>query len=332
MKILCIGSATKDIFFPTNEGVVIETPEDLLSQRKIAFEMGAKYHIESRFESLGGCSVNVAVGLSRLGENVSCYASIGDDMIAEWIKEKLISNRIGIANIEKQVKCQNDLSAILVDINSGERVIFSNQTSNKFLKIEKEKLLGFDWIFIGDLSGDWKKNSDLIVEYAKEKNIPFAINPRQKTIHDDAKKVMEAASCAQVLFCNKDEAIELVKSYTNKGEFNDEKFLLKSLKDKGAALVVITDGTRGAWANDGHEMLHVDVDSFLRKAVDTTGAGDAFTSGFFAAYLKGKEVGECLKWGIINSSSSVQYYGGIEGLLKENEIEKMLEKVSVFSI
>jgi sugar/nucleoside kinase (ribokinase family) len=71
-KIICIGSSAKDIFFPTNEGKIFETPKDITSQRKIAFELGAKYHIENRFESLGGCAVNVACGLRRLGIESSC--------------------------------------------------------------------------------------------------------------------------------------------------------------------------------------------------------------------------------------------------------------------
>ena len=28
-KIICIGSSTQDIFFPTNEGKIIETPEEI---------------------------------------------------------------------------------------------------------------------------------------------------------------------------------------------------------------------------------------------------------------------------------------------------------------
>ncbi len=79
MKIICIGSSSKDIFFPTDEGVILETPEDLTSQRKIAFELGAKFRAEDRYEALGGCAANVAAGLARIGFETEYYTKIGDD-------------------------------------------------------------------------------------------------------------------------------------------------------------------------------------------------------------------------------------------------------------
>lgn len=328
-KVICVGSASKDIFFPTNEGVILETPEDLTSQRKIAFEVGAKYHIEERFESLGGCSVNVGVGLSRLGEAVSAYASIGDDQIGMWIKEKLAAEKIGMENVAVQNSCKSDLSLILVDERTGERTIFSNQVSNKLLKVEAQKLGGFEWIFIGDLSGDWKTNSDLIFGASNEKQTKIAFNPRQKTIHDDVSKVVEGISKAELVFVNKDEAIEIISgiSTVDVESLNDETYLLVSLHKIGAKTVVVTDGSRGAWAYDGKIYAHAE--ALLRDAVDTTGAGDAFTSGFFAAHLKGKSLEEALAWGIINSSSSVLYYGGQEGLLTVKKITEQLPKIKI---
>ena len=84
---------------------------------------------------------------------------------------------------------------------------------------------------------------------------------------------------------------------------------------------------RGAWGFDGEQILHVD--ALVKEAVDTTGSGDAFASGFLAAHLKGKDLGESLKWGIINSSNSVTEYGGQKGLLTQEEIEKSLSQVNV---
>ena len=110
-------------------------------------------------------------------------------------------------------------------------------------------------------------------------------------------------------------------------ELNDEILLVKKIKELGIEIVVITDGVRGAWGFDGNQILHVD--ALVKKAVDTTGAGDAFTGGFLAAHLKDKSLEEALKWGIINSSNSVTEYGGQKGLLNQEEIEKLLSQVNI---
>ena len=326
-KILTIGSVCKDMFFPTGEGSVIETPDDLESQRKITFELGAKYHIEQRFESLGGISINVAAGLVKLGERAVCYTKIGDDEIGKWIVDEL--NIAGIEILPGCVErnCQSDLSSILVDIESADRVIFSNQVANQKLFIEKEKMGHPDWIFIGDLSGAWQQNTDTIIDFAKKTNTPIAFNPRQKTIHDDPQKIIQTISSCEILFVNKDEAIEIISKYDQNALpelLNEEEHLIKTLYAMGAKIVALTDGIRGAWAYDGIDILHVD--AVIQKAVDSTGAGDAFTSGFFAAHLKGMNLKLALRWGIANSSNSVKYYGGHAGLLDQKQISSMLIK------
>lgn len=329
-KVICIGSTSKDIFFPTKEGVLIETPDDLLSQKKVAFELGAKYHIENRYESLGGCSTNVAAGLSRLGEKVGCYSSIGDDAVGKWIQSELNKKNISCELVTIQAECQSDLSSILVDQNSIDRIIFSNQVANKKLVFDSKKIKHPHWFFIGDLSGAWQQNLDEIINCSKEKKIRVAFNPRQKTIHDDVLKIIHVIGSSDILFINKDEAIEIVSGC---GEISvrelleNEEYLLKVLNRLGAKVVTITDGERGAWAFDGRVMLHAE--AIRQNAIDTTGAGDAFTSGFFASFLKSHELETCLKWGVANSSNSVTEYGGQNGLLDENGIVNMAKDVKI---
>lgn len=319
-KIICIGSACKDVFFPTDAGKIIETPEDILSQRKIEFELGAKYKIEDRYEALGGCAANVAVGLARLGISAECYAHIGNDRNADWILEEFRKNGVGAELVTKDTDFPSDMSAIVVDKNSGERVIFSNQKASAKLEIIPEKISEAGWIFIGDLHGNWQGDLDLISSVARENEIKLAYNPKQSQIHDDVKKIMQIIAGTTVLFLNKDEALEILSQLVNFSiaDLDDENFLLKELKKLGAQIVVITDGVRGAWASDGGETFFVPGKKV--NAVDSTGAGDAFASGFLGAHLKGKTLQECLDWGIANSSSSVQFYGSIEGLLDEDGI------------
>jgi len=322
-EIICIGSACKDVFFSTPEGKVIDTPEDLMAQKKIEFELGAKYKIATRYEALGGCAANVACGLSKLGIKTACYSHIGDDHIAEWIKGELDKNKVDTNLITQEKDYLSDLSAIIVDEKSGDRIIFSNQKVNTKLSIKEDELIDTKWLFIGDLEGDWEKKLDNIVGIAEKKDIKIAINPRFSNIHENPEKVIDIIAKTEILFLNKDESIEVISKYDlgiSKEDLNDEETLIKQLQKINSKIAVITDGIRGAWLYDGKDLIHED--ARVVKAVDSTGAGDSFNSAFLAAYLKEKDLSECLKWGIINSASVVEQYGAIEGLLDIQSIIK----------
>jgi sugar/nucleoside kinase (ribokinase family) len=131
---------------------------------------------------------------------------------------------------------------------------------------------------------------------------------------------------------NKDEALEIINKI---GEFsgedlNSELFLVKKIKELGPEIVSITDGIRGAWGYDGENFYHVG--TVGKNLVETTGAGDAFSSGFIAAYLKEKNLEECLKWGIANSGNSLNFFGATGGLLKEEEITEKIKEIKIEKI
>lgn len=329
-KIICIGSACKDIFFPTSDGLVTETPDDLLCQKKIAFELGAKYKIETRFESLGGVAANVSSGLARLGVECACYSHIGGDAMADWITQELAKSGVSTELISHEKDFSSDLSAIVVDEKSGDRIIFSNQKANSRMEIIPEKLQDAEWFYIGDLHGNWEEDADKIIKTARGKNIKIANNPRQSNIHGNVKKIIEIIGCSDIVFLNKDEAIEILRGTgknLSEAELQSEKFLIKELRNLGPAIIAMTDGLRGAWGSDGEALVYSPV--IGDQPVDTTGAGDAFASGFLAAHLKGKNLAESLQWGMANAENSVKFFGGIAGLLSEKEI---IEKIRFFQV
>jgi sugar/nucleoside kinase (ribokinase family) len=331
-KIICVGSACKDIFFPTSEGKISATPEDLLSQKKISFELGAKYKIEERFESLGGCAVNVACALAQLGIAPDCYSKLGDDHNGRWIRSKLEEYGVKQELITTEKYFASDLSAIIVDETSGERIIFSNQKVNGTLQIDPENLKKAKWIFIGDLQGAWEEHLQNIFQIAKKNKIRIVFNPRQNNIHDNVQKIREYLPYAEIVFLNKDEALEIVSTQGNfsKEKLTDEKFLITELKKIGGRIVVMTDGSMGAWAMQEEKIFFVP--AIKVKAYDSTGAGDAFSGAFWGAYLKGEKIAECLKWGIVNGGSVVQFYGGQRGLLSEADLRKDAKNLEVKEI
>jgi sugar/nucleoside kinase (ribokinase family) len=322
-KIICIGSAAKDIFYPTKEAKIIDNPGNAEVKQLIAFEYGAKYQIDDRYDAPGGCAANSAQGLARLGIDVACYCRVGNDLEGQWVKENLKNEKVDTSLIQTDNEFRTDLSFILVNENDGDRTIFFNRDANEKLEIEND--IEAEWVFVSALNGQWKEHMDDIVDIIEEKNIKLAVNPGQANIKENKEWVAAFISKAQVVILNRDEATEII------GENNDDlKFLIKKLHDLGPKTVVITDGLNGSVASQGQEILFAP--AIREKAVDMTGAGDAFGAAFMAAILKDMTLAEALQWGTVNGSNVVKFYGAREGLMSETEITENAKSVKIENI
>jgi hypothetical protein len=75
-----------------------------------------------------------------------------------------------------------------------------------------------------------------------------------------------------------------------------------------APRVVVKAGAQGAFGLEGGEIRHAP--AIEVAALDTTGAGDCFNAGFIRAWLDGRPMHECLRWGNIVGGLSTQGLGG----------------------
>ncbi|MFC1645221.1 carbohydrate kinase family protein [Patescibacteria group bacterium] len=333
-QVICIGSSSKDVFLPTSGGVVTNTPKDLTSQKKLSFELGAKFQIDNIYEAPGGCCANVSQGLARLNIETSCYSKLGDDSIGKWIISELKKEGVGTSLIQVDSKCKSDLSHIVVDESSKDHIIFFNRDANDKLEVFPEDIRDTEWIFLSALNGNWVDYVEDIMGVVEDNLIHLAFNPGQRNINSNPDVVIRMIENAEVLIVNKDEAIEIVMWLLNqKGdedmqeELNDETFLINELQGIrfGKTTIAVTDGERGAWVSDGESILHAK--SIQKEIVDTLGAGDAFTSGFLASCVEGLDLESCLKRGLVNGKNVTRFYGAKAGLLSADDMSKEIVKV-----
>lgn len=333
--VICIGSTSKDIFFPTDEGEILETPDDLTAQRKVAFELGGKYRVADRYEAVGGVAANVAWGLARLGVRAAPYSRVGGDEIGRWILREF--GRAGVATdlVAVDSAVESDLSAVIVLTQNGERTIFHNRDANEHLDIDPARLRGAEWFFVSAINGDVDGKLRRIFEIAEANGTKVVLNPGQHNLRSLPSLVLELAGKSDMLVLNKDEALELImksRPESTPEQLNDERYLLSCLLESGAKRIGMTDGARGAWGADGSGFWHCPIGR-VPKVVDTTGAGDSFASAFFAAIaFHGKSVADALRWGIAESGSVVGSYGATAGLLNVSDIQRRAETLRAESL
>ena len=102
------------------------------------------------------------------------------------------------------------------------------------------------------------------------------------------------------LFCNEEELEALMQTDDLEGAISALAALLPTL--------VVTRGSKGALAVQGDVRAEVAAEPVAR-VVDTTGAGDTFTSGFLAGQLQGKSLADSLTMGAVCAAECIGHYG-----------------------
>ena len=94
-------------------------------------------------------------------------------------------------------------------------------------------------------------------------------------------------------------------------------------RDDGGPWIVVKLGAGGALAARAGGDLHR-VAALPVIARDATGAGDSFDAGFVTAWLEGRPIDECLRWGAVCGAWSVQRLGGVDGQPTRLELQAVL--------
>ncbi len=328
-KIICIGSATKDIFLNLKESKLINNPSDINAQKLMAFEFGAKVYARSIKEMLGGSAVNVAAGLSKAELRAFVFSRIAKGEEGKWITKRLKHLKVKKNYLQSTGGDRGAISVILSDQKNHDHIIFRSGDSvenfnlEKSLKKFREKV---HWIYLGSQKQKGEKNMKLVFEFAQQKKAKVAFNPSSWQITHKAKELSGFFDKIEVLFLNRDEALELINNI--EGSVEDKpKFLVKRLIDYGVAQVVLTDGAQGAYVGNKDDIFYLPTRA--EKIIETVGAGDAFCSGFLANFIETAEIKQALIWGTLNSAGVLSKTGGTEGLLKKKELKLQAKKIKV---
>ncbi|MEC8074189.1 MAG: ribokinase [Pseudomonadota bacterium] len=246
--------------------------------------LGKKYNIGP-----GGKGCNQAIAIARLGGNVNFISKIGKDAYGELALKTLEKNKIFTKNIIQDNSQQTGVAGILVDQNSGKNainVIVGAPSSLKIHEIEKQMNL--------------IKNSKILLTQLEI--------PKDVTLH--CLKTAKENGCLTIL--NPAPASEITKEFYNfidyftpnetEAEFytgikitneKEAKQAADKLTNLGVKKTIITLGEKGLFYSDGKEEIYLKASNV--KAIDTTGAGDAFNGALAFGLSKGKPIKQCLE-------------------------------------
>lgn len=319
IQCLAVGDTGLDHFIRMEAPRSVESPTNP-GNTDVCFELGAKIPVDALFENIGGNAANVAAGLKKLGVRSELYTFIGDDTTSKTIKESILGEQLTDTFVFERPYEQSN-TAFIMSFGKN-RTILSYHADRTY---EAYDLPEADWIFLTSMGKGSESIIEKVIQTIKSRkgSTKLAFNPGSYFLKHQINLCKTILPNSDIIFVNKEEAQKML--YTS--EENIQSLMRKLLSELHCSQVVLTDGTNGAYTHDEDEIYHIE--SLPFTPVEVTGAGDAFAAGFMAAVIQNKDIQECLKYGAINATRTIQKIGSTQGQCFKDEMKQILENTQL---
>ena len=286
----------------------------------------------SYIRKAGGAPANVAIAVSKNGLAASMACKLGDDDFGRFLMDTLAENNVKAACPELCREAITTMAFVTLAEDGERRFTFARKPGADMLLKEAEVLesdiADAAIIHAGSCSLSAQPEAAATVRALRlghelGKLVSFDVNYRNVMWNDDidacARAVMDILKYVDLLKISEEE-VDMI---------GGEAGIPKLMKDYGVALVVQTLGANGVRAYFGGDDF--DVAGRKVRAVDATGAGDAFWGAFLAKLricgvekatdLTANIVREALRYGNVSGSICVQTKGAIASIPTRMQIE-----------
>lgn len=309
--IITIGSATVDVFADTSSQLVKFITQNGENDF-IAYPSGSKILISDLNFTVGGGGTNTAVSFARLGFKTAFLGKLGTDENSFKVIHLLESEKIDFIGSRGG---QTGYSVILDSV-EHDRTILTYKGSNNLLSeedINYEKLES-KWLYSSSMIGQSFETLKQLFLSMYKKGVHIAFNPSSYQAKQGIAKLQSLIDCCSVLVLNLEEAGLLL------GKRGTSEELAPLLAQGTDRYVVITNGSEGVACFHQGQFYELKPTPKL-KVVESTGAGDAFASGFVAGLIKEKSIKNSLILGMVQAESVIQAKGAKNKLLSMSEAE-----------
>lgn len=306
-KVLGAGSPILDLLLNVDDefiskigggkgGMNLVSPEEMDSIIKLSGKSPSK--------APGGSAANTIFGLSKLGINTSILGKIGDDDEGRFYVSRYVSaggdpSRFKITSQKPTGRC---LSLITPD---AERTMKTDLGAAATLSPDEIVIDDFIGIDLVHVEGYMLFNRELmmkILQTARKAGCKISLDLAAYQVVEASMNILREilGSFVDIVFANQDEAIAL----TGEKDMNNALDMISDLCE----LAAIKLGANGSIIKFQNEKVRVPAIK-VEKAIDTTGAGDLWASGFLYGLLTGRSLYESGHFGSILGAEVVKIIG-----------------------
>lgn len=266
----------------------------------------------------GGSAANTIYGLAKLGLRAGFIGAVGDDEDGKILLNSFKEVGVDISQIKAKKGAKTGSVLALIDKKGG-RALYVEPGANSLLAWEdlnidyarRAKLLHLS-SFVDDRQLELQKA--LVTQLHPTAKVSFS--PGAIYARKGLEALMPIIDEAYIIFVNRKE----LKLLTGKGIEEGA----KELRRHGCRIVAVTLGEEGSYVAAEECDPWIEVVT-AKQVVDTTGAGDAFATGFLYGLLNGRSLKECAHLGGIVASFCVSQIGARSGLPDRGELQQALQ-------
>lgn len=263
--------------------------------------------IKNLHESCGGSAANTIIGLARLGLDTGLIGKIGSDREGETLLDNLQNEDVDIHGIIKSSNGRSGTVHGYVD-RKGERALYVDPGVNDTITIQEidpEYASNTRLLHLTSFVGKSIQAQEELLDNTDDQ-ITVSLDPGMIYASKGIKAMQKILQRTNILLINQNELDLLLRSR------KDQDTKINTLLNYGIEILVIKQGKKGCLVTDGVKTYLLD--AYDVDCRDTTGAGDAFNSGFIYGFLEGKNIEESAMLGNFVASCCVQELGATTGL------------------
>ncbi len=259
----------------------------------------------------GGKGANQAIAAVRAGGRAGLLGAIGSDSLGVTVKARLTSAGVDVSQL-RVVYGISGVALITVD-DAGENVIVVVPGANahfRDLTVAELARIGAADVVLAQLETP-RSTTLRAAQAAREAGTRMVLNAAPaRTLPDGLYELLD------LLVVNHLEAQQLA------GLPGAEPAALLDALLARVPAVVVTRGAHGAWlGRRGGAALHVPAP--VIGAVDTTGAGDAFTGALAVAWGEGRDLAEAVRWASAAGACAARSLGASSALPQRHAIDEL---------
>ncbi|MCF8347597.1 MAG: adenosine kinase [Bacteroidales bacterium] len=304
-KVLGIGNALVDILTKLENDQLLEElrlPKgsmQLVDDQTSVHISQKSQHLEKEMAS-GGSAANTIHGLARLGMETSFIGTVGNDSTGQFFRDDLKTSNINPLLFFSETPSGIANAMISKD---GER------TFGTFLgaaielaadHLKEEHFGGHNLIHIEGYLVQNHQLMEVIMKKAQSAGLKISLDLASYNVVQDNLDFLRGLveKYVDIVFANEEEA----KAFTGK---NPEAAIDEMADMCDVAIVKI--GKEGSMIKSGGHLVRIGVTEV--KALDTTGAGDLYASGFLFGYLNDMGFEKAGKIGALLAGKVIEGYG-----------------------